>query len=136
MQKNNVVTKSDYLNVFGVNLDLEVPKGDEPINATERYIARVENYCNNRLELFEIEERINITKMLYLLMMGMMFIVFSMILNNKVNIIVLEIISTIGSFSIWESANSWFIERKVIRLNKLKLLRLKNSKIIFKYETK
>ncbi len=102
----------------------------------KRFIDCFENYCNNRLELVEIEERINITKMLYLLMIGMMFIMFSMILNNKVNIIILEIISTIGSFSIWESANSWFIERKVIRLNKLKSLRLKNSKIIFKYETK
>ena len=56
------------------------------------------------------------------------------LLNLKESILI-EIISTIGSFSIWESANSWFIERKVIRLNKLKLLRLKNSKISFKYET-
>ena len=56
MLKNNVVNKSDYLNVFGVNLDLEVPKGDEPINATERYIARVENYCNNILKKFKYQQ--------------------------------------------------------------------------------
>lgn len=94
------------------------------------------NYCNNRLELIDTEEKINTTKQFYLLMIGMIFIMFSIILNNKINIIILEIISTIGSFSIWESANSWFIERKVIKLNKLKLLRLKKSKISFKYENR
>lgn len=53
MFENNVVTKSDYLNAFGVNLDLEVPKGDNPNNRTERYIWRVENYCNGILAKFK-----------------------------------------------------------------------------------
>jgi hypothetical protein len=58
MFENNIVTKNDYLNHFGINLDLEVPKGDEPTNATARYIWRVENYCNTLLARYK-EQPIN-----------------------------------------------------------------------------
>ena len=56
MFKNNIVTKSDYLNYFGINLDLEVPKGDAPSNATERYIWRVESYCKAIISKFNYQE--------------------------------------------------------------------------------
>ena len=46
---NNVVTKSDFLNYFGINLDLELPNGDNANNKVERFIWRVETYCNNIL---------------------------------------------------------------------------------------
>ena len=55
MFENNVVTKSDYLNTFGVNLDLEVPKGDNAPNRTERYIWRIENYCKGILSKFKYQ---------------------------------------------------------------------------------
>lgn len=53
---NTKVKPSDYLNYFGVNLKLEIPDGDEPNNAVERYIWRVENYCNNELARFQYQE--------------------------------------------------------------------------------
>lgn len=56
MFENNVVSKSDFLNAYGINLDLEVPKGDSPNNASERFIWRVENYCNGILSNFKYQE--------------------------------------------------------------------------------
>ena len=64
-----------------------------------------------------------------MLIVGILFIIFSIVLTNKVNLIILEIISTIGSFSIWESANSWLLQSKAIKYNKLKIIKLKNSEI-------
>ena len=54
--KNNIVTKDDYLLYFGTNLDMEIPKGDNPNGRTERYIWRVEQYCKNILTKFKYQE--------------------------------------------------------------------------------
>lgn len=56
MFKNNVVKKSDYLNFFGINLDMEVPDGDNPNNKSERFIWRVETYCNSLLSKFNHQD--------------------------------------------------------------------------------
>ena len=56
---------------------------------------------------------------------------FSLIFSENMNVIFLEIVSTIGSFSIWESANSWIVQRKMIAGKKLRLKKLKNAEIKF-----
>ena len=90
-----------------------------------------EKYCNEQLILINRQQMINRTKQLGMLIVGIIFIMFSILLTDKINIIILEIISTIGSFSIWESANSWLLQSKAIKLNKLRALKLKNSEIKF-----
>ena len=91
-----------------------------------------EKYCNEQLILLNRQQRINRTKQIGMLLMGVVFIIFSILLTDKINLIILEIISTIGSFSIWESANSWLLQSKVIKFNKLRVIKLKNSEIKFK----
>lgn len=88
-------------------------------------------YCDDQLILIKRKQKINSTKQIWLLFIGMLFIVFSITLTNKINIIILEIISTIGSFSIWESANSWLLQSKAIKFDKLRILKLKKSEIKF-----
>ena len=90
-----------------------------------------EKYCNEQLMIIKKKKKINNTKQIWLLVLGIIFIIFSVALADKLNVIVLEIISTIGSFSIWESANSWLLESKVIKFEMLKVLKLKNSEIKF-----
>ena len=90
-----------------------------------------EKYCNEQLMIIKRKKKINNTKQIWLLVLGIIFIIFSVALADKLNVIVLEIISTIGSFSIWESANSWLLESKVIKFEMLKVLKLKNSEIKF-----
>ena len=90
-----------------------------------------QKYCDEQLIVINRQQTINRTKQIWMLIIGIVFIIFSIILTDKVNTIILEIISTIGSFSIWESANSWLLQSKAIKFNKLKALKLKNSEIKF-----
>jgi len=63
---------------------------------------------------------------------GLIFISISFVLNNISESLLYTVISTVGSFSIWESANSWLVERKKIKFNKFKLMKLKKSNIVCK----
>ena len=91
-----------------------------------------EKYCDEQLILINRQQKINRKKQIGMLIVGIIFIIFSILLTDKINLIILEIISTIGSFSIWESANSWLLQSKVIKFNKLRAIKLKNSEIKFK----
>ena len=90
-----------------------------------------EKYCDEQLILLNRQQKVNKTKQIGMLLVGIVFIIFSILLTDKINLIILEIISTIGSFSIWESANSWLLQSKVIKFNKLRVMKLKNSEIKF-----
>ena len=93
-----------------------------------------QKYCNEQLLLVNRRQKLNTTKEIWLLLIGIIFIIFSITLTNKINVIILNIISTIGSFSIWEASNSWLLESKNIKFNKIKTMRLKDIKIEYKYE--
>ena len=88
-------------------------------------------YCDEQLILINRKQKINRTKQIWLLIIGVLFIIFSILLADKISVIILEIISTIGSFSIWESANSWLLQSKTIKFSKLRIIKLKNSEIKF-----
>ena len=74
MFKNNIVTKSDFLNAFGINLDLELADDDNANNKSERYIWRIETYCKNELSHYATQEitHNNIDKFKY----GVMFMIY------------------------------------------------------------
>ena len=88
-------------------------------------------YCNEQLILINRKQKINRTKQIWLLIIGILFIIFSITLTDRINVIILEIISTIGSFSIWESANSWLLQSKTLKFSKLRIVKLKNSEVRF-----
>ena len=100
----------------------------------ERFKKSFEKYCNEQLTLINRQQAINRTKQIGMLFVGIIFIIFSLLLADRINILIIEIISTIGSFSIWESANSWLLQSKVIKFNKMRALKLKNSEIKFEKE--
>lgn len=100
----------------------------------ERFKKSFEKYCNEQLTLINRQQAINRTKQIGMLFVGIIFIIFSLVLADRINILIIEIISTIGSFSIWESANSWLLQSKVIKFNKMRALKLKNSEIKFEKE--
>ena len=97
----------------------------------DKFKKSFQKYCDEQLILINRQQRINRTKQIGMLIVGIVFIIFSILLADKINIIILEIISTIGSFSIWESANSWLLQSKTIKFKKLKAMKLKNSEIKF-----
>ena len=95
------------------------------------FIQAYNTYIDEQIKLVEREGKFNTTKQIWLLCTGILFIMFSLIFSENMNVIFLEIVSTIGSFSIWESANSWIVQRKMIAGKKLRLKKLKNAEIKF-----
>ncbi len=76
------------------------------------------------------EQKQNRIKQLWMLLIGAVFISLSLLLQSKVNMVVSEIISAIGAFSIWEAAGIWIIERPAIRHKKALLTQLGNTGLI------
>ena len=96
----------------------------------EEFIKAYNNYLDEEIELAIKEEKFNFTKQIWMLGIGIIFILLSIWLSSKeINVVLSEIIATIGSFSIWEAANSWLLERKRIKGNKIKLKLLKKVEI-------
>ena len=65
----------------------------------------------------EKERKRNLFQSIRLLLIGIFFVVLGILLTPYANVVLSTIISTIGSFSIWEAANRWLIE-----LPRLKIL--------------
>lgn len=89
-----------------------------------------EEYCDEQLKINAKNSKMNTTKQIWLLVIGLVFISISFALSSISESLLYTVISTIGSFSIWESANGWIVDRKIIKFNKFKLIKLKKSNII------
>lgn len=129
----------DLISYINNKLDIVSIKDKEDIEIStlkqideNKFIQSFKKYCDEQLIIIKRKQKINTTKQICLLIVGVLFIIFSIALTERINVIVLEIISTIGSFSIWESANSWLLQSKTLKLEKLRILKLKNSQIKFK----
>lgn len=95
----------------------------------EQFKNAFHNYIREQNILLEKEKRANTIKQVIMLLVGIFFIGLSILLSSISKHIILEIISTLGSFSIWESAGSWLIESKKINVKKIKLNKLSESYI-------
>lgn len=89
-----------------------------------------EEYCDEQLKINAKNSKMNTTKQIWLLVIGLVFISISFALSSISESLLYTVISTIGSFSIWESANSWIVDRKIIKFNIFKLIKLKKSSVI------
>ena len=103
----------------------------EDINK-DNFIEAFHNYIDEQLELNKKEIKFSVQNQIWMLLIGIIFIIFSIGLSQKLNEVIIKIIATIGSFSIWESANSFLVVRRRLKAKKLRLYRLKNCEIIFK----
>lgn len=65
------------------------------------------------------KERRNIVIMLWLFLVGICIISISLILESKVSTLLFTIITTVGTFSIWEGGNIWIKAGPELRLQKL-----------------
>lgn len=126
-----IMNKAEFVGITeSIEIDVEC-KNDVNIDC---FSNAYKQYIEDQMNLVKKESKLNTTKQIWLFVMGVLFITMSLVLSGIVNVIILEIISTIGSFSIWESANSWLIERKTLKIKKLKLNKLLKAKINLKNE--
>ena len=76
------------------------------------------------------ETRINSLKQLRLLLIGVVFIAAGFFFSNYLDSIPVEILSIIGSFSVWEAANIWIVENPKLKLRNKLLTKLQEAEIL------
>lgn len=76
--------------------------------AADKFIIKQKRSLNKEAKAYSLQS-------IMLLIVGIAFVVLGIVLGNSINIVIATIISTIGSFSIWEAANRWLIELPRIR---------------------
>ena len=81
------------------------------------------------------DRRRNTSKMLYMILVGVVFLAIYLILalNSEDNIF-LEILSIIGSFSLWEAANCFLLERRDIQRELMAVAQFLTAEIVFEGE--
>lgn len=80
--------------------------------AFDRWIKSVE------LQLKK-ESRANAVKQAWMFCVGIFFVGLSLILERYIEAILFTVLSTIGSFAIWEASSIWIIENPKLRFTKL-----------------
>ena len=111
----------------------EVPRlvvsSDSPIDQ-ERLEAAFLHSHRAKLEHNQRESKRNTARMTRLLTIGLVFIVIGIASSNLLNAVWAEVLSIIGSFSVWEAAGCWLEVRPELRLKNKLLKQLERSEII------
>lgn len=89
----------------------------------ENFSKSYQKYINKELKKKNKEIIFNKIRKILLLIIGIIFILLSFALSSKVETIITEIISIIGSFSIWEVADLVLLTGNDLKIEKLNLKR-------------
>ncbi len=89
-------------------------------------------FLESRRKTLNREKRINKFESLRLLIIGCLFVVAGIVFADVFTSVVAAIISTVGSFSIWEASNIWIKENPALRLRAASAKILENYKIVVK----
>lgn len=95
---------------------------DSPVDE-ENFRQAFKCYLEFQQDQIKKTKRRNQIKQLWMFMIGVFFISFGIILSGRLPVLIGEIISTIGAFSLWETADIWIVENPENRI-KLKWIEL------------
>lgn len=82
-------------------------------------------------EIEEREQQISSMKQVRMFLIGISFIAIWMLAAKITKNILVEVLSIIGSFAMWEASNIWIVEKPYIRLKRHRLRRLMETEIKF-----
>ena len=71
--------------------------------------------------------RRNLMQQLFMFIFGLAFIVLSILLESKINVIWSTILSTIGAFSIWESCSIWIVRNPKLKIRRRIIKKLRTN---------
>ena len=78
------------------------------------------------------DRRLNTRKMIYMILVGVLFLALYLLFAlNREDSLPLEILSVIGSFSLWEAANCFLVERKSIQRQLIEDAQFMTAEIAF-----
>ena len=89
--------------------------------------AAIFRWLDSAKEELKGKTRKNLVKMIWLFVFGIVVISLSIFLQSKINSLLFTIITTVGTFSIWEGANAWIIQGPDLRIQKRILNRIIDS---------
>ena len=122
---------SDYLEDrrFLENVILELHSSDEP--DMERFKKAYDQFMEKLISRNKREKRKYVHESVRLLLTGIAFIVLGILVKGKVDEVVAVIISTIGSFSVWEASAVWIKMLPSLRKRAVLLKYLSRAQIRF-----
>ncbi len=96
--------------------------------------ARVRDAFQERIREQEIrnanQNRLNRIKQIWLFCIGFVFVASAILLEGVWSPVTVEILSIIGSFSVWEATNIWIVENPRARMAKRTMQKLNATKIV------
>lgn len=103
---------------------------DLPVDE-ERVRKNLRAFMEHEEEIEEREQQISSMKQVRMFFIGISFIAIWMLAAKITNNILVEVLSIIGSFAMWEASNIWIVEKPYIRLKRHRLRRLMETEIKF-----
>ena len=101
---------------------------DSPVDE-ERVRQNIRHYTEEEGMMMKRQQQRSRVKQLRMFIIGLAFIAFWLFLAAKSENILVEVLSIIGSFAVWEAANIWIVEVPELKLNRRRLARLEETEI-------
>ena len=114
---------------FGEKPELYIVS-DQPVN-DKRVRASFQKQMTAEMELLKKEKRMSNIKQLRLFLIGLVFISLWLFLSARMDGVWPEVLSIVGSFSVWEAANIWIVGKPELRMRKRRLQYLAETEIVF-----
>ena len=103
---------------------------DEPVD--EEKVRNSFLAYSTKEEMIFGNERNRITlKQLTLFVIGILFISLWLFASSRTENLLVEILSIIGSFALWEAADIWIVEKPVMRIEEKRLKKLMQAEVEF-----
>lgn len=103
---------------------------DTPLNE-EKLRRAFKVMLDNETEKLRQEKKRNYIKQLWMFGIGCLFILAGILLSSHVGELTAAILSTIGSFSLWEAAAIWIVQNPMNRLKQRWISSLKRTEFTF-----
>ena len=106
---------------------------DTPVDE-ERVRRNIRRYTEEEEKIMKRKQQRSRLKQLRLFIIGVAFIAFWLFIVAKTENILVEVLSIIGSFAVWEAANIWIVEVPELKLNRRRLTRLEETEVLITVE--
>ncbi len=115
---------------IGEHIQLNI-ESEKSIDSTQ-FEKAMDILLESRRKKLAKDRRLNKLESVRLMVIGCFFVVVGIVFADVFTSVVAAIISTIGSFSIWEACNIWIKEIPAIRLQSAMIKVLENYKVVVK----
>ena len=102
---------------------------DTPVEE-ERVKRNIRRYTEEEGKIIVRKQKTSRLKQVRLFIIGLAFIAFWLFMASITENIIVEVLSIIGSFAVWEAANIWIVELPAQRVYRRRLARLEDTEVL------